>query len=281
MAKPTPPIGDLIRDWRQRRRLSQSDLARDAEISARHLSFLETGRAAPGREMLLHLAERLTVPLRDRNVMLRAAGFAEAYQERVLDDPGLRLARQNIDLILTAHEPNPALAVDRHWTMAASNRAIVWLFAGVDQLLLTPPVNVIRLNLHPAGLAPRIINLAEWRRHLVMRLRQQIEATGDPVLVGLVEEIGRYPMPAGSRPTPSDSDSVAVPLRLATVHGPLGFFTATTMFGHPVDITLAELSIEAFFPADQATATVMRRMDAKPAPSLAVTRRLAPRAAIG
>ena len=164
MNTPIRPIGDYIREWRQRRRLSQLDLACDAEISTKHLSFLETGRSLPSRDMLLHLAERMTIPLRDRNVMLGAAGFAPTYQERSLDDPAFRLARQSIDLILSIHEPNPALAVDRHWTLAASNKAVSNLIAGVDPMLLTPPVNVVRLSLHPAGLAPRIINLVEWRQ---------------------------------------------------------------------------------------------------------------------
>jgi transcriptional regulator with XRE-family HTH domain len=252
MTTATRTIGELIRDWRQRRRLSQLDLACEAEISTKHLSFLETGRAQPGREMVLHLADQLAIPLRDRNVMLRAAGFAPTYQERALDDPGFRLARQSIDLILTMHDPAPALAVDRHWTMAAANRAVGDLISGVDPLLLTPPVNVIRLSLHPAGLAPRIINLIEWRYHVIGRLRQQIEVTGDPLLADLVEEVRDYPVPAGAarHAKPPDHEIVAVPFQLATVHGDLAFLSTTTVFGAPVDITLAELAIEAFFPAD-------------------------------
>jgi transcriptional regulator with XRE-family HTH domain len=285
MSQPTRPVGDLIREWRQRRRLSQLDLACDAEISTKHLSFLETGRSLPSREMLLHLADRMTVPLRDRNVMLRAAGFAPTYQERSLDDPEFHLARQSIDLILAMHEPNPALAVDRHWTMAAANSAVSNLIAGVDPLLMKPPVNVIRLSLHPAGLAPRIINLMEWRHHIIGRLRQQIDATGDPVLSDLVEEVRDYPLPPGpsGRPKPQDHELVAVPFRLATVHGPLSFFSTTTIFGTPVDITLSELAIEAFFPADQATVTIMRQLAEAKAqtPMLAPAMRLAPRAAAG
>lgn len=262
MTNPTPSIGELIREWRQRRRLSQFDLACDAEISAKHVSFLETGRALPDREMVLHLAERLSVPLRDRNVMLHAAGFDPMYQERSLDDPAFRVTRHSIDLMLRMHEPNPAVAIDRHWTMAASNRAVARLVSGVDPLLLAPPVNVVRLNLHPAGLAPRIINLAEWRQHLMTRLRQQIDATGDQALITLVEEVSRYPTPAGTirRVRPRDFETLAVPLRLATVHGPLAFFSTTTAFGRPVDITLEELTIEAFFPGDAATMSVMRRI---------------------
>jgi hypothetical protein len=212
--------------------------------------------------MLLHIADRLAIPLRDRNVMLRAAGYASSYQERTLDDPAFRSARESIDLILALHEPNPALAIDRHWTMVTANKAVSNLIAGVDALLLIPPVNVIRLTLHPAGLAPRVINLVEWRRHVIARLLQQIEVTGDPVLLDLVEEVRDYPLPPGpaGRAKPQDHDAVAVPFRLATIHGPLSFFSTTTVFGTPVDITLSELAIESFFPADQATATVMRQM---------------------
>jgi transcriptional regulator with XRE-family HTH domain len=260
---PAPhPVGQLIREWRQRRRLSQLDLACDAEVSTKHLSFLETGRARPSREMVLHLAERMAIPLRDRNVMLNAAGFVPTYQERSLDDPDFRLVRQSIDLLLSTHEPNPALAMDRHWTMTASNTAIGRLIAGVDPLLLVPPVNVIRLSLHPAGLAPRIINLLEWRRHIIDRLRQQIDATGDPVLADLVEEVRDYPLPSGhsARVQPADHEMIAVPFRLATVHGSLSFFSTTTAFGTPVDITLSELAIESFFPADQVTVSAMRRL---------------------
>lgn len=262
MSNPTRPIGDLLREWRVRRRLSQLDLSCDAEISTKHLSFLETGRSLPGRDMLLHLADRLAVPLRDRNTMLHAAGYAPSYHERSLDDPDFRLARQSIDLILSVHEPNPALAIDRHWTMVAANKSVSNLTAGIDPMLLTPPVNIVRLSLHPAGLAPRIINLVEWRRHIVARLQQQIEVTGDPVLVDLVEEVRDYPLPPGpaGRPPPRDHEIVAVPFRLATVHGALSFFSTTTVFGTPVDITLSELAIESFFPADKATATIMRRM---------------------
>lgn len=265
-----PSIGQLIREWRQRRRLSQLELASDAAISTKHVSFLETGRAMPDRDMVLHLAELLSIPLREQNLMLRAAGFDPSYQERSLDDPAFRVTRQSIELMLRIHEPNPAVAVDRHWTMVAANRVLAKLTAGVDPLLLSPPVNIIRLQLHPAGLAPRIINLAEWRQHLIARLQQQIEATGDPVLVNLVAEVSGYPLPAERRRRtgPRDFESLAMPLRLATLHGPLALFSTTTVFGRPNDITLAELAIEALVPADGATATIMRQIvaDKLPAP---------------
>jgi transcriptional regulator with XRE-family HTH domain len=267
MSNTNHPVGELIRQWRQRRRMSQLDLARDAEISTKHLSFLETGRAHPSRDMLLHLMERMIVPLRERNVMLRSGGFAPSYQERTMEDPEFRHARRNIDLMLEALDPNPALAVDRHWTMVAANKAVANLIAGVDQMLVTPPVNFIRLSLHPAGLAPRIINLMEWRRHIIERLRQRIEVTGDPELADLVDEVRSYPRPPGQtgRLKQVDHEILAVPLQLATVHGRLSFFNTTTVFGTPVDITLSELAIETFLPTDHATTSIMRRL-AEPPP---------------
>src|SRR5215510_11240167 len=191
----TQPVGSLLRKCRERRRLSQLDLACEAEISTRHLSFLETGRSAPSREMVLRLSERLDVPLRDRNALLIAAGYAPVYPERPLDDPALQSARKAVDLVLAGHEPYPALAIDRHWTIIASNNAIPPLLAGADPSLLRPPVNALRLSLHPAGLAPRIANLAEWRSHLLARLQRQIEVTADPVLQELLNELRGYPAP--------------------------------------------------------------------------------------
>src|SRR5262244_3339088 len=173
----TQPVGSLLRKWRERRRLSQLDLACEAEISTRHLSFLETGRSLPSREMVLRLAEQLEVPLRERNVLLIAAGYAPAFPERPLDDPALQAARKAVDLVLAGHEPYPALAIDRHWTLIASNNAVPPLMAGADPSLLRPPVNVLRLSLHPAGLSPRIVNLPQWRAHLLERLRRQIDLT--------------------------------------------------------------------------------------------------------
>ena len=250
------PIGDLLRDWRQRRHLSQMDLALDAEISTKHLSFVETGRAQPSRDMILRLAERLEVPLRERNTLLVAAGFAPKYGERRLDDPALRAARQAVETILKAHEPWPALALDRHWHMVMANAAVAPLLAGIDQALLTPPVNVLRLSLHPGGLAPRIANLGEWRGHLLARLQRQIEVSGDAVLADLREELRALPAPAGPAPQ-GDGGAVAVPLRLKVPGGELSFLSTTTVFGTPVDITLSELALETFFPADAATAAAL------------------------
>lgn len=253
------PIGHLLREWRQRRRKSQLALACEADISTRHLSFIETGRAQPSREMVLHLAERLDVPLRDRNVLLTAAGFAPSFSARSLDDPSLAAARSAVDWILAAHEPYPALALDAHWNLLASNKAVPPLLAGVDPALLKPPLNVMRLTLHPNGLAPRIANLAEWRAHLLARLQRQIDATADPVLIDLMAELRGYPTPIGAGRAAAEIALVAVPFKLVTERGLLSFMSTTTVFGTPVDITLAELALESFFPADALTAEMLRR----------------------
>ncbi|EJL32888.1 putative transcriptional regulator [Caulobacter sp. AP07] len=250
------PIGHHLRDWRQRRRLSQLDLALDAEISARHLSFLETGRAAPSREMVLRLAEQLEVPLRDRNQLLLAAGFAPVFAERALDDPALAPAREAVERLLAAHDPWPALAVDRHWTLQAANPAARRLMAGLPAALLGPPTNVLRVSLHPDGLAPRIVNLAEWRGHLLSRLRRQAGAAGDPVLVALIAELQAYP--GGEAEIDPTAGALAAPLRLAVDGTVLSFLSATLMFGAPQDVTLSELAVEIFLPADPATAEALR-----------------------
>ncbi|MBK1840903.1 helix-turn-helix transcriptional regulator [Azospirillum sp. YIM B02556] len=259
-----PPVGALLRSWRQRRGLSQLDLACEADISSRHVSFLETGRSQPSRAMLIHLAERLDVPLRERNALLVAAGFAPVYSEHGLDSPAMEAARKAVDLVLTGHEPFPALAVDRHWQLLAANRAVAPLLQGVSAELLSPPVNVLRLSLHPDGLAGRIGNWTQWREHVLSRLSRQIEASADPVLAALYRELQDYPAPPGA----SDDDGgeaghhpdVVVPLRLHTSSGLLSLFSTTTVFGTAVDVTLSELAIEAFFPADAETADRLRRM---------------------
>ncbi|MFJ9449693.1 helix-turn-helix domain-containing protein [Herbaspirillum sp. NPDC101397] len=256
---------DLLREWRLRRRMSQLDLACEAEISTRHLSFLETGRSQPSREMLLRLAERLDIPLRERNALLMAGGFAPLFPERALDDPALQAARAAIEQILTGHEPFPALAIDRHWNLVSANRVIALLLTGVAPELLAAPVNVMRLSLHPQGLAPRIVNFPEWRRHMLDRLRQQIALSADPVLIDLMKELQSYPEPAGAG-AGSDAHpaspyaAVAVPFQLATDRGTLSFFSTTTIFGTPVDITLSELAMECFFPANAETSAALRAM---------------------
>lgn len=252
-------LGDLLRDWRQRRRKSQLDLALDAGISARHLSFVETGRAQASRAVMLRLAEELALPLRERNRLLLAAGYAPSFAGRSLDDPALAPARHAVERVLKGHEPYPALAVDRHWTLVAANAALAPLLEGVAPRLLEPPVNVLRLGLHPEGLAPRIGNFREWRAHLLARLHQQYEATADPAIAALADELKAYPAaaasPGGGR---EDLGGVAVPLRLRTSLGELVFISTTTVFGTPLDLTLAELAIEAFFPADAATAAALQ-----------------------
>jgi len=258
------PVGGMLREWRQRRRLSQLDLACEAEISAKHLSFLETGRASPSREMVLHLAEQLEIPLRERNILLVAAGYAPVFPERALTDPSLHAAREAIELVLAGHEPYPAVAIDRHWTLAASNSAVPALLAGAAPALLQPPVNVLRLSLHPDGLAPRIANLPEWRAHLLARLRHQIDVSADPVLVELLSELRDYPIRGRAQPVEraaaQDYGGVVVPVQFITEAGVLSFISTTTVFGTPVDVTLAELAIESFFPADAATADALRQM---------------------
>jgi transcriptional regulator with XRE-family HTH domain len=264
MQTATRSIGGHLRDWRLRRRLSQLALACEADISARHLSFIETGRSLPSREMGLRLADRLEVPLRERNLLLVAAGYAPVYPERLLQDPALDAARRVVDLVLAGHEPYPALAIDRHWTIVAANSAFSPLLAGIEPALLRSPVNALRVGLHPAGLAPRIANFAEWRAHLLARLRRQIDLTGDPVLAGLLNEISEYPTAEGSKfdqPfATGEYDDIVVPLRLEIDGEVLSLISMTTVFGTPVDITLSEIAIEAFLPADTATAEALRRL---------------------
>ena len=257
---PQPGVGDLVRAWRQRRRLSQLELAGEADISTRHLSFVETGRSSPSRSMVLRLAERLDVPLRERNEMLNAAGFAPLYPERPLDAPELSVARAAVDAVLRAHAPFPALAVDRHWTLVARNAAVAPLLAGVSAALLQAPVNVLRLSLHPDGLAPRIDNLPEWRAHLLARLQQQIDRSGDAGLVALQAELASYPVRAAAAATHEYGGS-AVPLRLRVdgLDTPLSLISTTTVFGTPVDVTLSELALECFYPADEPTRMALQR----------------------
>ncbi|HLS84909.1 MAG TPA: helix-turn-helix transcriptional regulator [Burkholderiales bacterium] len=255
------PVGALLREWRQRRRMTQMDLALEADISPRHLSFVETGRSQPSREMLLHLFEELEVPLRERNRLLVAAGYAPMYRERALDDDALAAARAAVQVVLEAQKPFPAFALDRCWNVVASNGALPQLFAGVAEELLQP-LNAMRVSLHPRGLAPVIENFAEWRAHLLSRLRRQVELTADPALSALLAEVAGYPAPddaAAKAAFPDLSREVLVPLRLRTPAGTLSFFSTTTVFGTPVDVTLSELAIESFFPADEDT---RRRVEA-------------------
>lgn len=254
-----PPFGDLLRAWRERRRVSQLDLAGEAGTSARHLSFIETGRANPSREMVLQLAKHLEIPLREQNELLLAAGYAPVFPQRSLGDLALQPIKETIELILTGHEPFPALALDRHWNVVAMNRAVPPLLEGVASALLEPPVNVLRLSLHPEGLAPRILNLAQWRAHLLEKLARQFRLTSDPTLKALDDELSAYfDLPPPLPPHLQDYAGVAVPLQLVAHGAALSLISATTIFGTPVDVTVSELALETFFPADAETAEVLR-----------------------
>ncbi|GAB3574748.1 helix-turn-helix transcriptional regulator [Amycolatopsis endophytica] len=249
------PVGEQLRQWRERRRLSQLDLALAAEISARHLSFLENGRSHPSRDMVLRLGERLDVPLRERNRMLLAAGFAPVYPEHALTDLGAAL--EAIRHLLAGHEPYPAVVVDRGWDLVEANSGLALLTARVDPELLEPPVNVLRVALHPRGLAPHVLNLGQWRAELLGRLRRQVEITADADLADLLTEVRGYPCDQPETEMPPGS--VFVPLRLRHGDGELRLMTTVATFGTPLDVTLAELVIESFYPADAATRAVLTR----------------------
>ncbi|MFF4771698.1 helix-turn-helix domain-containing protein [Microtetraspora fusca] len=250
------PIGVLLRQWRERRRLSQLDLSIQAEVSTRHVSFMETGRSAPSREMVLHLAEHLDVPLRERNHLLLAAGYAPVYTESTLDSPQLAAVRDAIGKLLAGHEPYPAVVVDRGWNLVDANTGLRMLADGIAPELLS---NVLRASLHPDGLAPRIANLGEWRAHLLGRLKRQITLTGDAELAELYAELREYPCdqpePEVELPGPGD---IFVPLRLRRGDRELSFFSVVATFGTPLDVTVAEMMIESFFPADEETIRFLR-----------------------
>jgi transcriptional regulator with XRE-family HTH domain len=254
------PFGLLLRRWRERRRMSQSDLALAADSSTRHLSCLETGRSKPSREMVLRLAEILEVPLRDQNTLLLAAGLAPAFEERALAELGS--ARRAIDQVLEAHKPHPAFAVDRHWNVVASNGALPQIYEGCSPDLLRRPVNAVRLMLHPFGMAPRLVNYVEWRAHTIAILRHQLDASIDPVIGGLLSEVMSYPAPAGAAGAAAfdGPQRFATPLQIRTRLGTVSFITTNTIFGVPTDVTLSELSLEMFFPADAETIAVVKSM---------------------
>jgi transcriptional regulator with XRE-family HTH domain len=260
MTSVSPPqaVGELLREWRERRRLTQLELALQAEVSTRHLSFVETGRAMPSREMIVHLAEQLEIPLRERNQLLLAGGYAPVYAQAGLDSPELSSVRAAVRDVLSAHEPNPAIVVDSHWNLVDANSAVALFMDGVATELRTPPINVMRLSLHPRGVAPRIINLAQWRAHLLSRLRREIAQTADPELVALYTEIRGY-QPDLDTPdlqTPVAGE-VVIPLRFRIGDHELVFFSMVAAFGTPLDITVDELALEFFFPANPATAAFL------------------------
>ena len=254
------PFGVLLRRWRVARRMTQADLALAANSSTRHLSCLETGRSQPSRDMVLRLAEYLEVPPREQNVLLLAAGFAPAFEERSLEQ--LASARQAIDQILHAHKPYPAFALDRHWNVILSNSALPQLYEGCSPNLLRQPMNAVRLTLHPLGMGPRIVNFVEWRAHTITVLRQQIEARADPVIQALLAEVVAYPAPAGgiALATSDGPQRYATPLQIVTRLGTVSFLNTTTIFGTPTDVTLSELALEMLFPADELTVAIVRSM---------------------
>lgn len=252
-------VGSLIKVWRERRRKSQLDLALDAEISTRHLSFVETGRAKPSREMILLLAENLKIPLRERNKILITGGYAPQFSEKSFDDVSLASARQAIELILKGHQPFPALAIDRHWNMVAANETVPLMLEAVDAELLAPPVNVLRLSLHPKGLAQRIVNLYQWREHLISRLKKQVEDTADDRLEKLLEELSGYPFDKKKEKNAGFENGIVVPLQIESKFGTLSFISTTTVFGTPIDVTVSEIALETFFPADEMTKEIFQK----------------------
>ncbi len=262
-------FGEELRTWRQRRHLSQLELATEVDISTRHLSFMETGRSQASRSMVLRLAAQLEVPLRERNDLLVAAGFAPMYASRPFSDPSLAAVRDAVDLILKGHEPYPALLVDRHWTLVSANKAAEGFMVGVAAELLKPPINVLRMSLHPDGSAKNIVNLPEWRAHVLARLARDVQVTADPALADLLTELRGYPGGESHHVSDPTSPSVVVPLKIRTPEGAvLSFLSATTVFGTAVEVTLSELVLEAFYPADDFTAAALRNR-AMPAQSAA------------
>ena len=251
--------GELLREWRNKRRMSQLDLALEAGVSARHLSFVETGRSAPSSAMVLTLAEHLQVPLREQNALLLAAGYAPAFSETPLETEQMSPVRHALDAILKGHEPYPAVIVDREWEIVASNEPAGMLLEGVSAELVAPPANALRITLHPDGLAPRILNFEEWSGHLLTRLRRQALLSQDPALAELERELLGYPGVEQSSGLAEPEEMLFVPLRLRLPNGTvLSLFSTVATFGTALDITLEELSIESFFPADEATKDYLR-----------------------
>ncbi|MFI9273246.1 helix-turn-helix domain-containing protein [Kitasatospora sp. NPDC052896] len=266
-------VGTLLRGWRQRRGISQLELALKADSSARHISFIETGRAKPSQAMVLRLAEHLKVPVRERNTLLLAAGYAPAFRQTPLGDPAMRAPRTALESLLAAHEPNPALVMDAGYDIVSANRGIQLLLDEVPGHLLRPTMNAMRLTLHPQGLAPRIRNLAQWRGHLLERIQDQLTMRPLPALRALYEEVAAYPMPDSTpdgaghghprpdqAPTAAEAYRYALPLRIEVNGQVLSFLSAATTFNTPTDVTVSELAIETFLPADTRTARALRTL---------------------
>lgn len=257
-----PGAGRVLREWRERRRLSQLELSNRAAVSTRHLSYVETGRSQPSRELLLHLAEELDVPLRERNTLLVAAGFAPVYRETPIDAPEMGAVREALERVLHGHEPYPAVVVNRHWELVLANDALALLVEGVAPELLEAPVNVLRVALHPDGLARRVANFDEYSAHLVGRLRREVDRTGDAELAALLAEVQGYPgvsLDLADLEADAASREVVLPVILDDRGERLSFFSTISTFGTAIDITLADLAVEAFFPADDATSAALRR----------------------
>jgi transcriptional regulator with XRE-family HTH domain len=256
-------VGQVLREWRERRRLTQLELGLESGISTRHLSFVETGRSKPGRELLLRVADQLQIPLRERNHLLLAAGHAPEFPERPLEDPELAPVREALDRILAVHEPYPAVVFDRGWNLVATNAPMSALpgLVEVDEALLEPPVNLLRLGFHPRGLAPLIVNLGAWREHFLERLARQIAITGDDGLRPLMEEVAAYPVPEGENAGAADTGGGGIlgPVRLRAPTGELSFFGMFAGFDTPFEVNTSELAIELLFPADQTTAEAVRK----------------------
>ncbi|MFF3249499.1 helix-turn-helix domain-containing protein [Actinacidiphila glaucinigra] len=266
MTTTTAGVGTLLRGWRERRRISQLELALRADSSARHISFVETGRSRPSQAMVLRLAEHLDVPVRERNALLVAAGYAPAYPETPLGDPAMHPLRESLDRLLAAYEPYPALVLDGMYDVVAANQGVGALLEGVAPHLLRPPLNAMRVTLHPEGMAPRIRNLRQWRGHLLERIERQIAMTAHGPLRDLYEELAAYPAPPARSEEPSASDDTegifpfALPMRIEHGGRELSFISTATTFNTPMDVTVSELAIETFLPADPETAAALRSL---------------------
>lgn len=258
-----PAVAAALRSWRERRQLSQLALAERAKVSQKHLSFIETGRTVPSREMLDYLAHHLEVPLRHRNDLLVAAGYAPRYSTVAWDDDEFAPIREAVHTVLGAHEPAPAIVVDHSWNLLAANRAASVLAEGAAPELLEPQVNVLRLCLHPKGLATRILNLDEWSDHILTNLAKQIAVAPSPPLESLRDELLGHLATMGVTPTTHpEPPRLAVPLHLETADGQLRLLVTIATFGTAMDATLAELTIEAFLPADAASLHILTRRQA-------------------
>ncbi|MEW2115652.1 helix-turn-helix transcriptional regulator [Streptomyces sp. NPDC005474] len=259
----TPDVGVLLRRWRDRRGVSQLELASRADSSARHISFIETGRAKPSHTLLMRFAEQLDVPVRERNALLIAAGFAPVFSETPLNDPAMETFSGELDRLLAVHEPNPALVHDGLYNVVGANRTLLALISGIADHLLKPPINTMRLTLHPEGLAPRILNFAQWRAHLLGQMERQISVTGSAALADLYQEVAAHPVPEGEPVLPA---AYALPLYIEWEGRQLSFISMLTTFNTPLDVTVSELAIETFLPSDPETAAALRDMSGEVRP---------------